>query len=141
MKVRTAPIAAALIAVLALAGCLTPEQQTAHDAMNNSRRANGRAALSMHGSAQSKAQAWAEKMARDGRISHSNPISSGISGCWRNLGENVGYGGSIAAVQNAFMNSPSHRANVLDTKWNGVGIGVAKRGNQVYVAQVFIRAC
>ena len=36
-----------------------------------------------------KAQAWAEHLARIGRLEHSN-LSAGISYRWRSLGENVG---------------------------------------------------
>jgi uncharacterized protein YkwD len=39
------------------------------------------------------------------------------------------------------MASPAHRSNILGTKWNGVGVGVAHRGGDVYVVQVFIKTC
>lgn len=134
---------ATLVLALALAACqpaATPEQEQVRAALNASRTAQRLPALLAHGQAQSKAQAWAEKLARDGRLSHSR-LSDGISVRWCNLGENVGMGGSIAAVQNAYMSSPDHRNNILDTKWTGVGTGYAKRGTTVYTVQVFIRTC
>jgi uncharacterized protein YkwD len=54
------------------------------------------------------------------------------------LGENVGSGPSVEAIQAAFMNSPGHRANILNPEFNWAGAGVAVAGNgTVYVVQVF----
>jgi uncharacterized protein YkwD len=39
------------------------------------------------------------------------------------------------------MASPGHRANILATRWNGVGVGYAKRGNTIYTVHVFIKTC
>lgn len=127
-----------------LAACLTPEQDTVLRELNNDRTANGRTALVTHFQAQSKAQAWAEKLAREGTLYHSN-LSSGITVGWCNLGENVGYGSSAASIQDAYMASPGHKANVLNTIWNGVGVGYAKGKVNgawvVFTVQVFIRTC
>jgi len=46
---------------------------------------------------------------------------------WKNAGENVGMlyeGGTIQDLHNAFMQSPSHRANIFATYYNAVGVGV-----------------
>jgi uncharacterized protein YkwD len=39
------------------------------------------------------------------------------------------------------MRSSGHKANILSTKWNGVGVGYAKNGNRVFTVQVFIQTC
>ena len=56
------------------------------------------------------------------------------------LGENVGHGPSVAAIEQAFMNSPGHRANILNPEfnWAGTGVSVAADGT-VYLVQVFAR--
>lgn len=132
----------ALVAVLALvlSSCLSVGQDHALSALNSSRNRAGRSSLNLQRDAHAKAQAWAEKLASENRLYHSN-LSDGINPRWCSLGENVGYGGHTAAIQAAFMNSSGHRANVLSSKWTGVGIGVAKNGNRVYVVQVFIQTC
>jgi uncharacterized protein YkwD len=89
---------------------------------------------------QRKAQRWAHKLARENRLYHSN-LASGVSGCWRNIGENVGYGGSIAAIHRAYMRSPSHRANILNSAYDRVGLGVARNGSRVFTVQVFLHSC
>ena len=94
----------------------------------------------MHTQAQRKAQAWAEHLAAQNQLSHS-VLTDGITAHYCALGENVGYGPSVAAIETAYMNSAGHRANILDTRWNGVGVGYAKRGNIVFTVQFFIKTC
>lgn len=134
-----AVVAIALVAVL-LSGCLSQGQQNALTSLNGDRAANGRRMLNIHDQAQAKAQAWASRLAREGGLRHS-VLSAGFSGGWCRLGENVGYGSSTASIQDQFMASSGHRANILSTNWNGVGIGVARNGSRVYVVQVFIQRC
>lgn len=133
-------LALVLAAVLLLSGCMSEGQTAVHNELNADRRANRLAALPTHDQLNQKAQAWAEKLARDGKLSHSN-LSSGVPSCWRSLGENVGYGSSAAAVQDAYMRSSGHRANILQSKWKWVGVGYAKAGNRVYTVQVFMQGC
>jgi len=84
------------------------------------------------------AQAWSQHLAQAGALSHRNPLSDGAPAGWRKLGENVGYGSSVDVVQGAFMNSPGHRANILDRTFNNVGIGVTVDGNgRRWVVQEF----
>ena len=137
---RMALVAVVAIMALVLSACLTADQSTATKALNADRTANGVPTLSTNQQAQAKAQAWANKLARENKLYHST-LTDGITGCWNNLGENVGYGGSIQAVQKSFMGSSGHRANAISRTWNGVGVGVAKNGSRVYVVQVFIKAC
>jgi uncharacterized protein YkwD len=115
-------------------------QAAVKNALNKDRVANRRAALRSQSAAQAKAQAWANRLAREGRMYHSN-LRDGINVKWCSLGENVGYGPSVQSIENAYMKSPSHRANILNTKWNGVGVGYATRGNRVYTVHVFIKTC
>ena len=54
-------------------------------------------------------------------------------------GENVAYGyGSAAAVLNAWMNSPGHRANILGSSFTEIGVSVRAGSNGIlYFTQVF----
>ena len=137
---RSALVAVTAVFALLLSACLTADQSTGTRALNASRATHGAPKLNTHRQAQAKAQAWANKLARENKLYHST-LTSGITGCWQNLGENVGYGASIQAVQNQFMASSGHKANVISRTWNGVGVGVAKNGSRVFVVQVFIKAC
>ncbi|MEZ5203612.1 MAG: CAP domain-containing protein [Acidimicrobiales bacterium] len=123
-----------------LTACLSSAQGQVLTEMNADRSANGLRTLPSQADAQRKAQAWAEKLAREGKLYHST-LSDGISVRWCSLGENVGYGPDVPTIQDAYMNSTGHRANILSTKWNGVGVGYAKSGTRVYTVQVFIKTC
>jgi uncharacterized protein YkwD len=137
---RTAQVALAVVLAVVLTACLSGGQQSVADEMNADRRENVRRTLATHDALNRKAQAWAEKLARDNALSHST-LSSGLPSCWRGVGENVGFGSSIPAVQAAYMKSPGHRKNILDTTWDFVGVGSATRGSRVFTVQVFMRGC
>ena len=49
-----------------------------------------------------------------------------------------GNGSSSQLAMTMFMNSSSHRANILSRRMTHMGIGVAKRGNYTYIVQRFI---
>lgn len=55
---------------------------------------------------------------------------------WNRLGENVGYGGDVKSLHQAFMNSPAHRANVMGS-YRHVGVGVKTDGNIMWVTIIF----
>ena len=136
----------ALVAlVVALSSCfgpvLNPAQTEGLDRLNGDRSINRVAALPASGTSQAKAQAWAEQLARDNRIYHSTSLSTGIDQRWCRLGENVGMGPSIAAIEAAYMQSPGHKANILDARFNGAGVGVAYNGTTVFTVQEFIQTC
>jgi uncharacterized protein YkwD len=57
--------------------------------------------------------------------------------CFRSVGENVGYAGSVYSVHKALMNSPAHRANILGSTWRGVGVGVVQSGGYLWVTEIF----
>lgn len=107
----------------------------------------GRHGLWLHGTLTDKARAWSNWMSVGGcgggrKICHS-VLSHGINGVvhtWTLLGENVGVGGNIEALQKAFMESPGHAANILDPRWTHMGVGVIKRGGTYWVTMEFMRA-
>jgi uncharacterized protein YkwD len=129
-----------IVAISLLTACLNSAQDRVLYELNTDRKANGRKVLSVQTDAQRKAQAWADKLARENRLYHST-LSDGIRTRWCALGENVGYGPNAAAIQDSYMASSGHRANILSTTWNGVGVGYAKNGTRVFTVQVFIKTC
>ena len=139
-KRRQVMVATILCAVALLTGCLRSTQSQVLSELNADRQANGLRTLGTQADAQRKAQAWADKLARENTLYHST-LQDGISVKWCSLGENVGYGPSVAAIEDAYMASPGHRANILSTKWNGVGVGHATNGSRVFTVQVFIKTC
>ena len=55
----------------------------------------------------------------------------------------MGYGGNIQAVHTAYLNSPGHRANIMDPAYNQVGTaaiwGDCDGGRRVFTVQVFMK--
>jgi uncharacterized protein YkwD len=95
------------------------------------------------------ARAHSEDMARNGFFSHqgsdgSNPAlrttKAGIQ--WRCTGENIAEVSDVAQAEQLFMNEPkfqeNHRANILNTEYTRVGVGIARgRDGALYITQEF----
>lgn len=134
-------VAAASLAVVALAGCLSEEQKTVQTQINDSRAAAKLSQLVDSSTAATKAQDWAEHLANTGRLEHSRLTDGHQAGTWCRLAENVGTGPSLTSIHRAFLNSPSHRANILNPAFTHMGAGVAKSGDRYYVVHEFIQRC
>lgn len=110
--------------------------------LNDERQRAGLAPLSHDPAIVPIAREWSTSMSNAGGISHRPDlraqIESRVTRDWRRIGENVGRGGDVGALHQAFMNSPGHRANVLGD-YNRVGIGVVVTGNTVWVTFNFLK--
>jgi uncharacterized protein YkwD len=120
--------------------------------VNADRRAAGLPALAESAVLDRIATARAQDMATNGYFGHYRPGHStlavlellranGVSFSW--YGENIIWesgqpAGSIAGHFNTWwMNSPEHRANILNTHYGHIGIGVAVSGSRVYMVEDF----
>jgi uncharacterized protein YkwD len=61
-----------------------------------------------------------------------------VTTAWQRIGENVGVGGEVAGLHDAFMRSPTHKANVVGD-FNRVGIGVVVKGDTIWVTFNFLK--
>lgn len=128
-----------ILLIVGLAAGCTPEQLELQQLVNSERVHAGLVPLLPSVHATAKAQAWAEELARSGTLRHSR-LSDDMPEGYRKLGENVGRGPGIEAIHIAFMDSPGHRANVLDPEYRWMGAGYARTPDGVvYVAVVFAR--
>ena len=116
---------------------------------NDTRRAHGLAPLSHDSALATLARLHSSDMLEHNYFSHKN-----ASGCnstcrmtesgyaWEKMGENIhmmsGYNYSVEEsakkIVRDWMNSPSHRANLLNPKFTHVGLGVAQKGDTYYTA-------
>jgi uncharacterized protein YkwD len=73
---------------------------------------------------------YGRKHARDmvarGQLWHDmTALKAALPAGWNRYGENVAYNSrGIDAIHQAYLNSPGHRANILDSRYTAVGIGV-----------------
>ena len=104
---------------------------------NSERSADNEAALSMNDKLTAAAQAKANDMVARNYWSHDTPdgkqpwsfmTAAGYS--YQLAGENLAYGFSDAdAVTSGWMNSPKHKANILNAGYREVGFGIASSPN------------
>jgi hypothetical protein len=107
---------------------------------NGLRAAKGVAPLAVDGGLVSVARSWSANMAAAGSISHNPSLASQVPSGWKKLGENVGQGGNVDSLQQAFVNSPSHYHNLVDPDFNFVGIGVVYgSGGLIFVTVDFMQ--
>lgn len=105
--------------------------------INSYRSSDGLPALSRSGSLDSYARSWAEQMAANGGLSHSDVGS--LLGQWGAVGENIGVGYSVSALFGAFVDSPDHHSNIVGD-FTHVGIGVYQDADgALWTTHVFAR--
>jgi hypothetical protein len=104
--------------------------------LNQARQSSGLPALRVSGDLTAVARRHSERMASQGNLHHNPNLGGDVSG-WQKVGENVGHGPSVGSIHSAFMNSASHRANILGGDWTEVGVGVVARDGALWVTQVF----
>jgi uncharacterized protein YkwD len=134
-------LTAALLTVLtALVGVAPASATTTREArmiakINYARTHHGLPPLSVSRDLMSAARTHSAAMAGSSLLYHSSTLSSLC--CWRLIAENVGEGGTLAIVHQAFMNSAPHRANILNSRVGQVGVGVVSAGGQLWITEVF----
>ena len=133
---RLALLPLLLLPFLSTACNTSSDEQTALDAVNQSRAQSGLPALRWDDTLGDKARAWASHLAGDQALSHSS-IAQGAAPGWHYLAENVGVSVGIAEAQRAFMASAPHRKNILDARFTSVGIGMVQAGGSLWIVQEF----
>ncbi|QQS00268.1 MAG: CAP domain-containing protein [Austwickia sp.] len=121
------PAMAPGVPAMAPVPALDAAAEAAVAATNAQRAAVGAGPVVWNGCLQPFAQRWATTLAGRGSLAHQDlaPLLSGCS--LSSAGENVAMGYSTAsAVVTAWMNSPGHRANLLNPTFTQVTIAVAK---------------
>ena len=129
-----------------LAGCeSTPADRNQVIAdVNASRAAAGLPRLRENFTLDKKADDWAKHLRDVCDLSHSR-LSDNAPNEWIKLGENVGYGGAIDQVHDAYMNSPGHRANILDPSYQSIGAAAVwgdcpDGSHRVFTVQEFMKS-
>jgi hypothetical protein len=86
------------------------------------------------------ARRHSQQMADAGTIYHNQNLAAEGPRGWRLLGENVGVGPDCDSLHVAFMESPHHRDNVLERRFNYVGMGVVRSGDTtIYITEQFMQ--
>lgn len=126
---------------------LTADEAKAFQLLNADRAANGLPALKLNMDLVRLAEKYGQDMINRNYFSHYNPEGqspfermqqAGIT--YSYAGENLAINSNVTAAEKAFMNSSGHRANILNTNFTEVGVGVrTNSAGSVYVVQEFIK--
>jgi hypothetical protein len=127
-------LTAGLLAVgTADAGAASPaDEATFVSKINALRTSKGLAALTPDAALAATACTWNDQMIAAGTISHDPNLAAAIasvSSKWRKGGENVGMGGTVDSLFDAFVASPGHYANLVDPEYTRVGVCVGRDPN------------
>lgn len=117
------------------------------ESVNHVRKEQGLPGLHWNNELAAAARKHASVMAQHGAAEHGFPGEPGLAAratqagakfSW--LSENVCEGTRVEAIEEQFMNSPKHRANILDSDMDSVGIGVVERDGQLFAVEDFAKA-
>ncbi|WP_436970854.1 CAP domain-containing protein [Micromonospora coxensis] len=120
------------------------QAQQVVDLVNAERAKAGCGKLGIDDKLMTAAQRHSQDQADHQNMSHTGSDGSDagdrldrVGYAWRTYGENVAWNQQTpAAVMDAWMNSPGHRANILNCAFTEIGVGVAS-SNGPYWTQVF----
>jgi hypothetical protein len=104
---------------------------------NQVRSSRGLPPLTIDAQLTAVAQKWASTLAGRGVISHNASLPSQVTG-WTDLGENVGLGGTVDAIHDGFLASPTHLQNLVDPTYTRVGFGIVRPDARLFVVEVFM---
>ena len=116
--------------------------------VNQDRAASGAAPLAWSASLARVAQYRAQDMLNRNYFSHYDPATGQLAFAqllhlwgipYTTAGENIAWSTnpSMAGINTMFMNSPEHRANILNGAYHRLGVGVASNGAKTIVVEVF----
>lgn len=125
---------------------MNQDEKEVFNLINTQRTNNGLSALKEDAEVQKVARIKAQDMVNNNYFSHTSPTygspfdmlkSFGIT--YKSAGENIAGNSTNSGAVNAWMNSPGHKANILNTNFNYTGIGVVSspKYGKIYV-QMFV---
>jgi uncharacterized YkwD family protein len=115
---------------------LTQDESLMLQLVNQERANNGLSPLKVHRELTELARLKAQDMIRYGYFSHTSPTygspfemmkAAGIR--YSYAGENLAGSPTVNRAHTSLMNSPGHRANILNPNYTHVGIGIVDGGN------------
>ena len=125
---------------------MNSDEKEVFDLINKQRTQNGLSPLKENNELQRVARIKAQDMVNNNYFSHTSPtygspfdMMKSFKISYNTAGENIAGNSSNSDAVIAWMNSPGHRANILNSSFNQTGIGVVNgsKYGKIYV-QMFI---
>lgn len=123
------------------------EQVEVLNLVNKERKANGLKPLTLNKELSNVANIKSRDMIEKGYFDHNSPtygspfdMMKKFNISYKTAGENIAMGQKTPSeVMNAWMNSSGHRANILNSSYTELGVGIQKDSNgKIYWTQMFI---
>jgi hypothetical protein len=131
-------VLAALAVGLVVAPAAAAPEDSFVSKINSERSSRGLAPLEVYWDLVDDAEAHSKRMKSEDELFH-NPNLGSVTSGWSALAENVGVGGDVDRLHEAFMDSDGHRKNILGD-YNYVGVGVVTESDlKMWVTVVFMR--
>jgi len=118
--------------------------QSLFESANRERAAHGLPPLNWSATLAGAARQHALRMAAQNTLSHQLPGEPGMAARasqagahFSSLAENIAEGPSAETIHREWMNSPPHRANLLDAQLDSVGVAVAERDGALFAVEDF----
>ncbi len=146
LRIIVAVMCAAILglSILPARGQESAPAQALFESANRERVAQGLAPLKWSATLAAAARQHAQRMAAQNTLSHQLPGEPGMAeratqagARFHSLAENVAEGPSAENIHRQWMNSPPHRANLLDPQLDSLGIAVAERNGVLFAVQDF----
>jgi len=122
----------------------SPAQRLILNLINEERTKAGVHELKWNDQLGQSALSHARRMVEEGQLGHQLAEEPELGDRIRSTGlrfdawgENVAAAGNPEEIHQALMNSPPHRANILDPKYNAVGIALLSHGRDLYAVENF----
>lgn len=125
---------------------MNSDEKEVFDLINKQRTQNGLSPLKENSELQRVARIKAQDMVNNNYFSHTSPtygspfdMMKSFKISYNTAGENIAGNSNNSSAVTAWMNSPGHRANILNSSFNQTGIGVVtgSKYGKIYV-QMFI---
>jgi uncharacterized protein YkwD len=127
---------------------MSSEESKMINLVNQERSAAGLTTYKFDSSLRAGALAHSQDMSANNYFSHTSPSqgdfstrirASGVS--YTSAGENIALYGSVEAAHTGLMNSPGHRANIMNATFTRVGIGIVYNQSKgaYYITQWFAK--
>ena len=122
----------------------SPAERQLFVSVNRARHDQGLPALKWDEALAMAARRHATMMAQRGAAEHVFPGEPNLpsratkaGAHFASLSENVIMGSDIGLIEVEFLKSPNHRANILDTDMDSIGVGVILRAGQFFAVEDF----
>ena len=126
---------------------LSVQEQTAGNLLNSDRARYGLAPLVIDPELCRIARIKSQDMRDNQYFAHTSPTYGDVRSMLRRFGyafttagENIAHHATVEKAQAAFLSSPGHRKNIMNSAYTRVGLGAAVDAKgYVYLTQIFVR--